>query len=93
MSNSNYYSLKNSSVLNPPPDAATTVDFSDSSNVYLGSVSNIHILNGSNGYVLSTNGSGNLSWVQQTINNGDGGNASSSVLVLASLTGGNAISA
>lgn len=33
------------------------------SNVTLGNVSNIHIFGGSNGYVLSTDGSGILSWV------------------------------
>jgi len=38
------------------------VDFTDSSNVELGSVANVHILGGSNGYVLVTDGTGNLSW-------------------------------
>lgn len=33
-----------------------------SPNVSLGNVGNIHITGGTNGYVLSTNGSGNLSW-------------------------------
>lgn len=33
------------------------------SNVTLGSVSNLHISGGSNGYILSTDGSSNLSWV------------------------------
>ena len=60
----------------------------------LGSVDNVHITGGSNGYVLATNGSGNLTWVQIDPSvSGDGGNASSSVLLLASLYGGNAISA
>jgi len=35
------------------------------SNVNLGAVGNLHISGGSNGYILSTDGSGNLSWVSQ----------------------------
>jgi hypothetical protein len=59
----------------------------------LGSVNNVHISGGSSGYVLATNGSGNLSWVGiDPAVSGDGGNASSSVLLLASLYGGNAFS-
>lgn len=58
----------------------------------LGLVSNVKILGGSNGYVLSTNGSGNLSWVEIDPSvSGNGGNAASSVLLLASLNGGNAL--
>lgn len=38
---------------------------STSSNVYLGSISNVHISGGNNYEVLSTDGSGNLSWVEQ----------------------------
>ena len=52
------------------------VDFSTANpNVQLGNVGNVHIYGGSTGQVLSTNGSGNLSWVstaaQNIINNGD----------------------
>jgi hypothetical protein len=39
----------------------------------LGAVANVHITGGTSAYVLSTNGSGNLSWVAQT---GGGGGAS-----------------
>ena len=42
-----------------------TVDFVSSGNISLGNVGNIHISGGTSGYVLSTNGSGNLSWVAQ----------------------------
>lgn len=60
----------------------------------LGPVANVHITGGSSGYVLATNGSGNLSWVAIDPSvSGDGGNASSSVLLLASLNGGNALAA
>jgi hypothetical protein len=60
----------------------------------LGPAANVHITGGSDGYVLATDGSGNLSWVGIDPSvSGDGGNASSSVLLLASLNGGNAISA
>lgn len=48
------------------------VNFATSPNVDLGSVSNLHIAGGSNGYVLSTDGSGNLSWQVP----GSGGNGS-----------------
>jgi hypothetical protein len=61
----------------------------------LGSVSNVHIFGGSSGQILATDGSGNLTWITDDTdpNIGDGGNASSSLLLLASLNGGNAISA
>ena len=39
-----------------------TVNTAGSSNVNLGNVANIHITGGTNGYVLSTDGAGNLSW-------------------------------
>jgi hypothetical protein len=38
------------------------VDFTGTSNVALGAVGNVHITGGTSGYVLSTNGSGTLSW-------------------------------
>jgi len=38
------------------------VDFSNTANVSLGNVSNLHISGGTSGYLLTTNGSGNLSW-------------------------------
>lgn len=60
----------------------------------LGAVANVHITGGTNGYVLATDGSGNLSWVGiDPAVSGDGGNATSSVLLLASLNGGNAVAA
>lgn len=37
-------------------------DFANSGNVNLGNVSNIHISGGINGYVLTTDGAGNLTW-------------------------------
>jgi len=62
--------------------------------LFASSPSNVHIGGGSNGYVLATDGSGNLSWVYIDPSvSGDGGDASSSVLLLASLNGGNAFSA
>jgi len=47
------------------------VNTSSSSNVFLGNVENIHISGGINGYVLSTDGTGNLSW---SAGGGGGGN-------------------
>ena len=39
------------------------INFTNSSNVSLGAVGNIKITGGTSGYVLSTDGAGNLSWV------------------------------
>ena len=47
-------------------NATGIVDFTTTANVTLGAVANLHISGGTNGYVLSTNGSGTLSWVAQT---------------------------
>jgi len=48
-----------------------TLNASNTSNVNLGSVANLHIQGGTNGYVLATDGTGNLSW---TAGGGGGGN-------------------
>jgi len=45
-------------------------NFANSANVNLGSNSNVHITGGIDGYVLSTDGFGNLSWIE----GGGGGN-------------------
>jgi hypothetical protein len=42
-----------------------TVNLTNASNVSLGPVANVHISGGNSSYVLSTDGSGNLSWVEQ----------------------------
>ncbi len=52
------------------------IDFVSSGNISLGNVGNIHITGGSSGYVLSTNGSGSLSWVAQS-----GGSGGSTITV------------
>lgn len=49
------------------------VNTAGSANINLGNVANIHISGGTNGYVLATDGAGNLSWVSQS---GGGGNGS-----------------
>jgi hypothetical protein len=69
-----------------------TINLANTSNVSLGNVSNLHILGGYPGYILSTNGSGNLTWVVDGSVSGDGGNAYTSILLQASLNGGNAYS-
>lgn len=51
----------------------TTANFQGATNVNLGNVANLRISGGLNGYVLSTDGSSNLSWVAQS---GGGGNGS-----------------
>ena len=43
-------------------NATGTVNFTTTANVSLGAIANLHITGGSNTYVLSTDGSGNLSW-------------------------------
>jgi hypothetical protein len=45
------------------------VDFTNTSNVSLGSVSNLHITGGSGGQYLTTNGSGVLQWQTVTVSN------------------------
>ena len=52
--------------------ALTSANFVSASNVDLGAVGNIKITGGTNAYVLSTDGTGNLSWVAQS---GGGGGA------------------
>ena len=42
------------------------IDFTNTSNVSLGNVSNLHITGGSANYVLKTDGTGNLSWTAQS---------------------------
>ena len=54
----------------PSIKSNTTANFWGASSVQLGNVSNLHIAGGLNGYVLQTDGSGNLSWVS----GGGGGN-------------------
>lgn len=48
------------------------VNFTSTGNVNLGNVGNVKILGGVNGYVLQTDGTGNLTWTAQT--GGGGGN-------------------
>lgn len=52
--------------------ATGNVDFETSANINLGPLANIHIDGGTNGYVLSTDGAGNLSW--SAAGGGGGGN-------------------
>ena len=42
-----------------------TVNLTNASNVSLGPVANVHISGGSSNYILSTDGAGNLNWVEQ----------------------------
>ena len=53
-----------SSVITANLSATGIVDFVSSGNISLGNVGNIHIGGGSNGYLLTTNGAGNLTWTQ-----------------------------
>lgn len=49
-----------------------TVNFTNASNVSLGAVGNVKITGGTANYVLSTDGTGNLSWVAQSGGGGGG---------------------
>jgi hypothetical protein len=62
-------------LINPTANlrAYGNVNTSGSANINLGTLSNIHIAGGSDGYVLQTDGLGNLSWTAQS---GGGGNGS-----------------
>jgi len=57
--------------------ATGNVNFSGSANIFLGTVSNVKITGGVNGYVLTTDGTGNLSW-QASGGGGGNGNPSGS---------------
>lgn len=64
--------IKATVLANVPGNLRVTgnVNFSGAANVSLGSVSNLHISGGTNGYVLTTDGLGTLSWQAS----GGGGN-------------------
>lgn len=63
----------------PSIKSNTTANFQGASNVNLGNVSNLHISGGTNGYVLSTDGSGNLSWSAGGSGNGTPGGSNTQV--------------
>jgi hypothetical protein len=62
----------NGANINGPLTAVGNINFSTSSNVTLGTATNVRITGGLNGYVLTTDGLGNLSW--QASGGGGGGN-------------------
>ncbi len=64
--------IKANTLANIPGNLRVTgnVNFAGSANVTLGTVANLKITGGTNGYVLSTDGLGNLSWIA----GGGGGN-------------------
>jgi fibronectin-binding autotransporter adhesin len=47
-------------------NANGTVSFTSASNVSLGNVSNVHITGGASGQILTTDGAGDLSWIDNT---------------------------
>lgn len=79
-------------VLNNAGNLASNINLSNIANLTVG-VSNLHILGGYPGYILSTNGLGQMTWVVDGSVSGDGGNAYTSILLQASLNGGNAYAA
>jgi len=67
-------------------NATGVVNFSNTANVTLGNVSNLHIAGGTAGQLLSTNGNGTLSWASDTTTYGN-----SNVVTLLSAFGSNTI--
>ena len=51
-------------------NASGVVNFANTANVSLGAVANLHITGGNSGQVLTTDGTGNLSWANSTGGNG-----------------------
>lgn len=76
-------------VLTNAGNLSNSINLSNISNLTIG-IANLHIQGGYPGYILSTNGSGSLTWVVDGSVSGDGGNAYTSILLQASLNGGNA---
>ena len=60
-------------------NATGVVDFTTTANVTLGAVANLHISGGTNGYVLSTDGAGAISWVAQSGGGGSPGGSNTQV--------------
>ena len=59
----------------------TTNNITVSNNANLGNVGNVIITGGSSGYILSTNGSGNLNWVAQSSTSSNISNGNSNVSI------------
>ena len=60
-------------------NASGVVNFANTANVSLGAVANLHITGGNSGQVLTTDGSGNLSWANSTGGNGVPGGANTQI--------------
>lgn len=60
--------------------SAGNINFTSAANIALGTISNIHITGGTNGYVIQTDGTGNLNWTALTgSGNGNPGGANTQV--------------
>jgi hypothetical protein len=70
-----------------------TVNFTTSSNVTLGPVGNIHITGGTNGQVLTTDGSGTLSWAAASAGTGNANIAGSNTQIFFNNAGSNTLGA
>jgi hypothetical protein len=60
-------------------NANSIVNFAVASDVNLGTLANITIIGGDNGYVLSTDGAGNLSWIEGSGGNGTPGGSNTQI--------------
>ena len=68
-----------------------TVNFTTSSNVTLGPVGNIHITGGTNGQVLTTDGSGTLTWASASAGTGNANIAGSNTQIFFNNAGSNTL--
>lgn len=72
---------------NVPGAIGISSDLTVSGKSYLGDVSNVSILGGTANYVLSTDGTGNLNWVQQTATSSSASGGESTVTSVDTFTG------
>jgi hypothetical protein len=73
--------------------ATGVINLTGTSNVSLGAVGNVKITGGTNGYVLSTDGSGNLTWVAAAVGSGNANVAGSNTQIFFNDGGSNTLGA
>jgi hypothetical protein len=73
--------------------ATGVINLTGTSNVSLGAVGNVKITGGTNGYVLSTDGSGNLAWIAAAVGSGNANVAGSNTQIFFNDGGSNTLGA
>jgi hypothetical protein len=74
-------------------NATGVVDFTTTANVTLGSVANLHITGGTSGQVLTTDGSGTLTWASASAGTGNANIAGSNTQIFFNNAGSNSLGA